>query len=930
MKFDIFKMSVFLVGLITLVFLLFISRIFRRDSKGKNIPCGSLGFPVIGESLSFLNAQKENRGEDWINERILKHGPVFKTSLMGTPTVVITGQAGNKFVLGSDNDVFILTQPMTVVKVAGKYSLFQLIGPRYKFVKGAMVSFLKPESLQRYVGHLDKMVKAQVLREFKDTETIKAVDFTKKLTFDVTFTVLYGLLDDSLKEVMLHDFNLALKALWSVPLNFPGTIFHQGLQARSRIIKRILPILQKRKQALLEGTLNPRNDVLTWMLSVREENQEPISLDEIIDNFIGLTIASHDTTSIVLSLMIRKFARDPKISEKVREEQMDILTNRGESLTWSELQKMKYTWRVAQEIMRMIPPVFGSFRKAVKDLNFGDYFIPKGWQVFWISHGTHMNDEIFENPKEFNPSRFDNPSKPISPFTYIPFGGGPHMCIGNEFARVEILTIIHHLKTHQTQSQKMSIFLVSFITLVFLLFIFRIFRRDFKGKNLPSGSLGFPVVGESLSFINAQKANRGEDWINEKILKHGPVFKTSLMGAPTVVITGQAGNKFVLGSDSDVLTVTQPMTIVRITGKYNILELIEPRYKLVKGAMVSFLKPESLQRYVGHLDKMVKAQVLREFKDKETIKAVDFIKKLTFDVTFTVLYGLFDDSLKEVMLHDFNIALRALWSIPLNFPGTIFHQGLQARSRIVKRLLPILQKRKQALLEGTLNPRNDVLTWMLSVREENQEPISLDEITDSFIGLTIASHDTTSIVLSLMIRKFARDPKISEKVREEQMDILINREGENLTWSELQKMKYTWRVAQEMMRMIPPVFGTFRKAVKDLNFGGYFIPKGWQVFWVSHGTHMNDEIFENPKEFNPSRFDNPSKPISPFTYVPFGGGPRMCIGNEFARVEILTIIHHLVTKFEWSQMIPDEPITRQPMPYPSMGLPIRIKPLNRS
>lgn len=94
---------------------------------------------------------------------------------------------------------------------------------------------------------------------------------------------------------------------------------------------------------------------------------------------------------------------------------------------------------------------------------------------------------------------------------------------------------------------------------------------------------------------------------------------------------------------------------------------------------------------------------------------------------------------------------------------------------------------------------------------------------------------------------------------------------------------------------------------------------------MAHRTHMDKDIFDDPTVFNPSRFGNPSKPIPPFAYIPFGAGLHMCIGNEFARVETLTIIHHLVTKFEWSQLNPDEAITRQPMPYPSMGLPIKLK-----
>ncbi|KAL5170538.1 Cytochrome P450 716B1 [Glycine soja] len=147
-----------------------------------------------------------------------------------------------------------------------------------------------------------------------------------------------------------------------------------------------------------------------------------------------------------------------------------------------------------------------------------------------------------------------------------------------------------------------------------------------------------------------------------------------------------------------------------------------------------------------------------------------------------------------------------------------------------------------------------------------------------------------------------------------------------VTWAEIQKMKYTWRVAQELMRMIPPLFGSFRKALKETNYEGYDIPKGWQVYWATYGTHMNDDIFENPHKFDPSRFENPPKIIPPYSYLPFGTGLHYYVGNEFASIETLTIIHNFVKMYEWSQVNPEEVITRQPMPYPSMGLPIKMKP----
>lgn len=99
-----------------------------------------------------------------------------------------------------------------------------------------------------------------------------------------------------------------------------------------------------------------------------------------------------------------------------------------------------------------------------------------------------------------------------------------------------------------------------------------------------------------------------------------------------------------------------------------------------------------------------------------------------------------------------------------------------------------------------------------------------------------------------------------------------------------------------------------------------------QVFWVSSGTHMDENIFKDPEKFDPSRFDSSSKSFPPYTYIAFGAGPRNCPGSEFARVELLLIIHHLITNYGWTEMIPNEPIVRKPMPYPAMGLPIKLYP----
>ncbi|RLN34480.1 hypothetical protein C2845_PM03G08620 [Panicum miliaceum] len=102
--------------------------------------------------------------------------------------------------------------------------------------------------------------------------------------------------------------------------------------------------------------------------------------------------------------------------------------------------------------------------------------------------------------------------------------------------------------------------------------------------NLPPGSLGLPVIGQSLGLLRAMRSNTGERWLRDWVDRYGPVSKLSLFGAPTVFVTGPAANKLVFGSDT--LAPKQPRCLPLILGRRNILELVGDDYRRVRGAMM--------------------------------------------------------------------------------------------------------------------------------------------------------------------------------------------------------------------------------------------------------------------------------------------------------------------------------------------------------
>nr|XP_023891590.1 beta-amyrin 28-oxidase-like [Quercus suber]POE61773.1 beta-amyrin 28-oxidase [Quercus suber] len=139
-------------------------------------------------------------------------------------------------------------------------------------------------------------------------------------------------------------------------------------------------------------------------------------------------------------------------------------------------------------------------------------------------------------------------------------------------------------------------------------------------------------------------------------------------------------------------------------------------------------------------------------------------------------------------------------------------------------------------------------------------------------------------------------------------------------------MKYSWKVACETMRLTPPIAGTFRESINKFTYAGFTIPKGWKILWSPYSTHKNPKHFPDPEKFDPLRFEGSN--LAPYTFVPFVGGPRICSGREYARLEILVFIHNVVTRFKWEKVIPDEKITYKPSPILVDGLSVYLKPHN--
>ncbi|KAI5659133.1 hypothetical protein M9H77_27926 [Catharanthus roseus] len=442
---------------------------------------------------------------------------------------------------------------------------------------------------------------------------------------------------------------------------------------------------------------------------------------------------------------------------------------------------------------------------------------------------------------------------------------------------------------------------------------------------LPPGKTGWPLIGETLEFLKKGWNGHPEKFIFDRISKYSSnIFRSHLFGENLVVFCGANANKFLFSNENKLVESWWPSSVNKVFPSSTQTSSKQEALKMRK-MLPNFLKPEALQRYIGIMDHIANRHFASHWKNQSEVNTFSLTKKFTFWIACRLFLSIEDPKHVDKFAEPFNLIASGVISIPIDLPGTPFNKAIKASNFIRKEILDIIKQRKIDLADGKALPTQDILSHMLLTSDENGKFMHELDIADKILGLLIGGHDTASSACAFIVKYLAELPEIYEGVYNEQLEICKSKAaGEMLNWEDIQKMKYSWNVACEALRLAPPLQGAFREAITDFIFNGFSIPKGWKLYWNANSTHRNPECFPDPLKFDPSRFEG-SGP-APYTFVPFGGGPRMCPGKEYARLEILVFMHHLVKRFKWEKIIPDEKIVVDPLPIPAKGLPIRLFP----
>ncbi|MCL6435474.1 MAG: cytochrome P450 [Leptolyngbyaceae cyanobacterium HOT.MB2.61] len=444
--------------------------------------------------------------------------------------------------------------------------------------------------------------------------------------------------------------------------------------------------------------------------------------------------------------------------------------------------------------------------------------------------------------------------------------------------------------------------------------------------SLPPGNMGFPWIGETLQLLF------DPNFAIKRFQKYGPIFKTRILGKQAVFMSGPEAAEFILSSHMDCFTWRDgwPETFKILLGQSLFVQEGEEHRRNRKLMMPAFHGP-ALARYVTTMTTITESYLKRWEQKRELVWYNEF-KQLTFDIASQIFLGSHPGEDTARLSQLFTTLTNGLFGLGLR-------KAIAARNEILDHLTQVIRDRQQ-------NPTNDALSLLIQARDEDGESLSLEEIRAQAMLLLFAGHETTTAMLTWICLELARHPEVLERARTEQFQILQQTltplpvgQSQNtapipasptcpsLTLEQLGNMPYLEQILSETERIHPPVAGGFRGVVKPFEFQGYQIPAGWLVQYSILQTQRSPEVYTHPEQFDPDRF-SPERQESrqaPFSLIGFGGGPRICLGIAFAKLEMKIVMTYLLRDYAW-ELLPEqnlEPVI-VPTRRPKDGLKVRF------
>jgi cytochrome P450 len=312
-------------------------------------------------------------------------------------------------------------------------------------------------------------------------------------------------------------------------------------------------------------------------------------------------------------------------------------------------------------------------------------------------------------------------------------------------------------------------------------------------------------------------------------------------------------------------------------------------------------------------------------RGNQTLDLDDEMMRLTLTVIIKSMFSAKIDDKIQSLSHAFNVASKfmlwrsqQMWAPPLSVPIPRNVKYNRALKVLNDTIYPLVADRRK-------NPKDDLLGMMLEMRDvDTNEGMSDRQARDEIVTIFFAGHETTAATLSWAFYLLSQHPEIEERVRAEVEDVL---NGRRPAFADLPRFVYLQQVINEVLRLYPAAYLFAREAVVDDQLDGYPIPANTLIFISPFVTHRDPKYWPDPERFDPDRFTPEQVASRPrHVYYPFGEGPHLCIGNNFALMEMQLILVMTLQRFRL-RFVPNHPIVFKPEATlrPKYGMKITIE-----
>lgn len=434
---------------------------------------------------------------------------------------------------------------------------------------------------------------------------------------------------------------------------------------------------------------------------------------------------------------------------------------------------------------------------------------------------------------------------------------------------------------------------------------------------LPPGRDGIPLLGETLQF-----AKNPFRFIDERLARHGRVFRSNVLGRKSVVVAGpEAAGQFI---DSNIVMRegSMPPHVQELFGGRSLPLLDGETHRARKSVVLQAFTRAALTSYLPTIQSTTERFFARWSQQEETAW-LEEMKRLAIEVICTTVIGMQPGAEMDRLREDYGTLTAGFATLPINLPGTRYRKALQARDRI----LAVLRKRVE---ERRRTPGDDGLSRILASATNSATPLTDEEATLEAHHIVIAGYIVYA-ELGAIVQQLDAHAGVREKLKAE---ITSNMPDGAITLEQLaMSMPYLMQVVNEVKRLCPIIPAVFGRSREPFEIGGMTVPAGWMVMFALRPSHVEHGVYTDPQRFDPDRFspERAEDRRHDHAFVPQGAGPVMghrCPGLDYATYFMAVFAIVLLRGYTWA--LPPQSFAldwSKTPPDPKDGLRARVRGL---